>query len=276
MHRAEGNGLGVALQLRKLVAEDNLVVVVAAGHVVVDTAGRVKEGRRSGIGGLGGSASGRGAQRDAVDAGAAIPVLQLRRRRLPGGRDRSLTGSGTDARVQRENPLRRHLGRIVGHRLLDADSPEDGIILRDHPDPVHLCHIDDGDIEIGRLPHRHAELLRDALADLVVLAFQRSVDAAVRRVESHRAQVALDAVDRAKDVPLQVGADEAGREGIVHLPLLAVDRNPLHVGGHAAADVQHRRQIGGNGTGRLRTGKQTEQQARCRDQIFLHRLNISS
>ena len=264
VHRAEGDRTGIFRKLVQTVTEQDLMVIVRAGRIAVDAISDIEVILGAGSAGdesPGTDDAGRSRpDRHAVYARAAETVLPFASGKL-------------------------HLRHIVLRRRLDGNGPEHRVILGIHPDPVHLRHVDDGDIEISPFPERYAQLLGDAGADLVVLAFQRSVDAAVGRIERHRTQMPLDTVNRAQHPPLQVGADEAGREGIVQFPFLAVHRDALDMGGHAAAEIEDHRHAGGDGIrkrhgrrgiGSLRSGEQTKQQAGRRQKHFSHRFSISS
>ena len=104
------------------------------------------------------------------------------------------------------------LGCIVGASFLHAHSLEHIARFRVCPQRGEFVNIDYGDIEHRLGDHVHAQCLGDALADLVVLAFERRIYLAAYRVECHRAEMPLDPVNGAENVPLHIDFHESARE----------------------------------------------------------------
>ena len=183
------------------------MVVVHAGGVAVYAVGHVK------MVGLAAAASECRADGHSVDARAAVSVLEF---------------------------LSVHfdLSEIVAAGLLD----------RMEGDHIFELHLESGDliyfyfsyIETALLPLvlLRAECLRNASSDRVVLDFKRGIDSASLRIEGHRAQVAVNARNRADDVALEVGLEECAGERAVHAVLLLVQCDALDVE-LSALDADH-------------------------------------
>ena len=69
------------------------------------------------------------------------------------------------------------------------------------------------DIDYRDIEHRPSlRKIRKSLTDHVILAFKRGIDLPRFAVEGHRAEMALDTVDRAKHLALHVCDDEGVSE----------------------------------------------------------------
>ena len=122
------------------------------------------------------------------------------------------------------------LAFIVFAGLADADRRHHSVLFRVHSHAVDLVHVDDSHVEHGLVVAQvfDAEAVGYALADHVVLAFERCPHAAVGP-QRHSAQVSLDAADGADDIALQVRLDEGAGERKVHIALRLVQRDALDV-----------------------------------------------
>ena len=103
---------------------------------------------------------------------------------------------------------------IVLDGLADANRLEDRVVFRVYCEPVHPVNINDGNVELGVCTGQSLDIqnLGNTMTYFVVLALKRSIYLSVLRIESHRAEVTLDAVNRCKDVSLHVCFDKAACE----------------------------------------------------------------
>ena len=145
------------------------------------------------------------------------------------------------------------LGCIVGASLLHAHSLEHIARFRFSTQRGELVNIDYGDIEHRLCDHVHAQCLGDALADLVILAFEWRIYLAAYRVECHRSEMSLDSVNGAENVPLHIDFHESAREWHVHTVLLFIVCDTLHMLG-LLPHIYFARKIGLRGFLRLAAG----------------------
>ena len=119
--------------------------------------------------------------------------------------------------------------------------------------------------------------MADALADRIVLVFQRAVNAAVGWIHRQAAQMARHAVHAAYQIAFEVHLQQFGREGEIDVAAFEIDGNALHVERTLFARADFARQVTQIGTvfrpvGARRAGRQQQRNDQQRKQTFeVHR-----
>ena len=235
MHRILRKRLLVFRPLAGVVLQDDLIVVVGALRVAVNSVGYRQVAATVAL------AECR-TERDAVEAAATETVVGL------------LAEYG------------RHLRLVVFEDRRQIHRRHDAVLLG-----THALARDFIDVE-NRYVERIFELFvrffafEDAFAYRVVLVFERTVEPAVLVVEFQTSEVSEKSRYRADDVARHVGLDENRREREVHVFALGVHRDALHVSGFpdSGVDVQRKRIL------RLRACAAGECQRKKKRKDFFH------
>ena len=239
------------LPVLRVVGEQHLVIVVRAQGVAVNAVGHIEI-----IAALLRSEPGR--EGHAVDARTAEPVLD------------------------RPSAVLRRC-EIVVDGLLDIDRGHHTILFGIHVRTRDAIHVENGDVEsrpVLFVFRRHlpgVERPADALADRIVLVFQRAVNAAVGWIHRQAAQMARHAVHAAYQIAFEVHLQQFGREGEIDVAAFEIDGNALHVERTLFARADFARQVTQIGTvfrpvGARRAGRQQQRNDQQREQTFeVHR-----
>jgi len=123
------------------------------------------------------------------------------------------------------------LREIVVNGLLDINGRHHAVPLRIHIGTHDAVHVEYGDVKsrLVRALRLPVEGLADALADGVVLVFERAVDTPVGGIHRQAAQMPGQAIDAADQVPREVHFQQFGRKGEVDVTAFEIDGDALHV-----------------------------------------------
>ena len=192
---ALGEGLREGLDLAPIVFKNDLMVVVVAVYVVVDSVSDVKHiGRYLTL-------TGTGREGDAVDARAGKTVGS------------TLLALGVKVLA--------NVGEVYGGH--------DAVSLGVHADAVDLVNVENGNVKGVLLGDLDARTSHDALADRVVLVFDRAPNAAIAAVEGEATKMTRQTLNGADDVALHIRLDKDGGEGIIYVLSLGVNGDALNV-----------------------------------------------
>lgn len=168
-------GLTIVVDDRRVILEDDLIIIVRTLDIAIDAVGNHQFLWR-----ISGSAENRAVGR-AIDAAAAVVVCLA---------------------ADRVN------GLVVIGNLAQPDSGHDAVGFGIHFHTVDFIDVKGDKVEVVLFGGVPASAVNDAPADSVVLKFEGAADAAAVGVKSDAAEVAGKIFDRSDDVVLKIGFDK--------------------------------------------------------------------